>query len=443
MLNRSLYIFASKMAGYAIRIVLPIFLVRILVQADYGAYRQFFLLEQIVAILFQFGINQSLFYFIPRDEANAGAYFVNSLAMNVLVYSVAFAVITPVRGPLAAALNMVALASHYPQLVCYTVILMLITATDCYLCARQRILPSAVFEVVGQLGVSGATLVVAALTRDIGQIFTTLVVARLAHFLAMVLYVHLRLHGLRARRYFHGLRAQLGYGVVLGLGGAAWSLLLRVHPVVVSRYLGVEAFAVYSNGITELPIVAYYLQALTVVSLGQFAVLEQQDDWDGIRKLWREILTGMYGVVVPFVILLIVIARPLVLAMFTEQYAAAVPIFRINALAMFSLLWNAQLVLRAMRRNDVNLYIYGGLLLISPFVLLGCLHLGGMAGVITGQVLLMLGGRLVCLAILNRLGDARLPYVVAPREVLAFYRESWLKGRQKVRDWRRLRAAPG
>ena len=73
MLNRSLIIFASKLIGYCIRLILPVILVRIMTVADFGAYRQFFLIEMYVVTLFQFGINQALYYFVPRDERNAGA----------------------------------------------------------------------------------------------------------------------------------------------------------------------------------------------------------------------------------------------------------------------------------------------------------------------------------------------------------------------------------
>ena len=73
MLNQSLYIFASKIAGYGIRLVLPYFLVRTLSVEDFGSYRQFFLLEMYIGGLFQFGLNQALYYFIPRDQKNAGA----------------------------------------------------------------------------------------------------------------------------------------------------------------------------------------------------------------------------------------------------------------------------------------------------------------------------------------------------------------------------------
>jgi hypothetical protein len=49
----------------------------------FGAYRQFFLLESYIGALFQLGLNQALYYLIPRDVQNAGSYFLNSVLMNV------------------------------------------------------------------------------------------------------------------------------------------------------------------------------------------------------------------------------------------------------------------------------------------------------------------------------------------------------------------------
>ena len=90
LLNSSLYIFGSKLVGYAIRLVLPFFLIRLLSVSDFGAYRQFFLLESYIGALFQLGLNQALYYLIPRDLQNAGSYFLNSVLMNVLVFAIAF-----------------------------------------------------------------------------------------------------------------------------------------------------------------------------------------------------------------------------------------------------------------------------------------------------------------------------------------------------------------
>jgi O-antigen/teichoic acid export membrane protein len=106
MLSGSLYIFSSKMAGYAVRLILPYFLVRILTVAEFGAYRQFFLLEMYISSLFQLGLNQALFYFIPRDLKNAGAYFLNTLVFNGVVFASAFVVIGFAADPISKWLHM-------------------------------------------------------------------------------------------------------------------------------------------------------------------------------------------------------------------------------------------------------------------------------------------------------------------------------------------------
>ncbi|MBK7048534.1 MAG: hypothetical protein IPH48_18975 [bacterium] len=106
MLQKSLYIFVSKMAGYGVRLMLPYFLVRLLSVSDFGAYRQFFLLEMYIGSLFQLGLNQALYYFIPRDVRNSGAYLLNTLAMNAIVFAAAFVVIGLAIDPLSRWLNM-------------------------------------------------------------------------------------------------------------------------------------------------------------------------------------------------------------------------------------------------------------------------------------------------------------------------------------------------
>lgn len=91
-LTSSLYLFTSKVLSYRMRLLLPLVLVRLLTVYDFGSYRQFFLSSYIGA-LFQIGLNQALFYLVPRDVRNAGSYFINSIIMNVIAFVIIFAVV--------------------------------------------------------------------------------------------------------------------------------------------------------------------------------------------------------------------------------------------------------------------------------------------------------------------------------------------------------------
>lgn len=439
MLNSSLYIFLSKLAGYAIRLALPYFLIRLLSVSDFGAYRQFFLLETYIGALFQLGLNQALYYLIPRNLNNAGAYFLNSVMMNLVVLAVAFVVIGVAVEPLSAALNMDVLKDSFWSLTAYVIVLMLVVGCDCYLTARQSIKAAAVFEIGGQFAVSALSVLVAYSTRDLQAVLWSIVAGRSVQLAAMLAHIHWQLHGFRAERYFFGIREQLRYSVVLGAGGTLITILLRLHEFVVSRYYGPEGYAVYSAGCTELPIIQMFTQSLAVVALGQFAALEQRSDWAGIRQLWSRVLTSSYAVALPVTLVLVLAAKPLVIFMCTDAYIDAVPIFRINALVKVGLVFNYTLVLRAMSRNDITLWIHVVALMMAPFLLHAGMEVGGMVGIIAVHAALMIGTRLVGTFLMNRIIPNPLPYFVPPSDIFAIYREGINKGRRIMGDFGRRR----
>ncbi len=441
MLGRSAVIFGSKMFSYGMRIVLPFFLVRLLAKADFGAYRQFFLLQTLISTLFQFGLNQGLYYFIPRDENRAGTYFVNTLVMNAVVFGIAFTLLWWRLGAVSDALNMAILRDQFWSLAVYTTVMMFIIAGDCYLLARRRVLTSAGFEIFGQLLTSTLTVLAAFRWRELDSIILALLVGRLTHLLVMMGYIHLKLHGFRVTHLFQDLGPQLRYSLVLGIGGTLGTLLMRFHEVFVSKFYGPEGYAVYSAGCTQFPVLELYMQSLAVVSLGQFALLEKEGDREGIRTLWRKVVTSMYGVGIPFVLLLVIVAGPLIRFLFTDSYSAAVPIFRINSLIKLNFLLNATLVIRALDRNDLTLKTHLTMLLMAPAMFYAGMRLAGPLGIITAHALLYLGGRFFLMWILNRSSGLKLCYVVTLREVLGFYRETMARLRGVIQSrWDGLHA---
>lgn len=444
MLNRSLYLFASKLAGYGVRLVLPYFLVRLLSVAEFGAYRQFFLLEIYISTLFQLGLNQALYYFIPRDVRNAGAYFLNSILANIVVFSLAFTGLGFFSAPLSRLLNMPILHDSFGLLVANVLIMILVVGCDCFLTAREHVKASAAFEVSGQVLLSIVSVVAAFLTRDLGSILTALVVARALQLVAMLAYIQWRLHGFRAERYFFGIGEQLKYGVVLGASGALLTVLMKFNEFFVSRYYGAEGFAVYSAGCTDLPFVRMFTQSVAVVALGQFAQMEQQNDWEGMRRLWRRVLTSSYATALPFMAILLLVSKPLVIFMFTERYADAVPIFQVATLLKIALVFNATLVLRAIDRNDVSIWVNVGALVAAPFLLYGGMKAGGMVGIISAQAVILVGSRVLGVYFMNRILPVRMPYFVSIGDLVGFYREAGGKLREGLRSRRggRLPAGP-
>src|SRR5438067_12906344 len=66
---------ASTVLGFG----LPLLLVRLLDQASFGVYKQFWLVASSGYLMLQMGLTASLYYFLPRRDGNGAAYLTQSL----------------------------------------------------------------------------------------------------------------------------------------------------------------------------------------------------------------------------------------------------------------------------------------------------------------------------------------------------------------------------
>lgn len=429
MLSSSLYLFGSKVLGYGIRILLPVALVRLLSKEDFGAYNQFFLLEVLIQSVFQMGIVQSLFYFVPRDRENAGGYLVNSLGLNVVIYTTAYVVVWFFRDQVAAELGMAIILQFFWYMFVYAMLVMLNVALESYCAARQEIRAASFLTLQREVVATLATLIAAFMYRSLDKVFLALIVGRVVTLLVGLAWVHFRLHGFRSRRYFFGIREQVRYGIVLGVGGSIGTVAMKLHEVAVSRSYDLETYAVYATGLKQIPVLQFFSQSIAAVALAQFAVLVKQEDWAGVRALWERVLGTMYGVGLPVILLFVAVADPLVRFLFTSEYADAVSIFRINMLATLSLVLNSTLVLRAMDRNDVTLKVNAATFMLLLPALYAGRELAGPEGIIAAHALMLLLNRAATQAYLNRQVPVHLAYVASRRSLAEFYAGAWARGR--------------
>lgn len=425
MLGNSLMLFLSKVFGYGIRILLPMALVRLLTRDDFGAYNQFFLLEIFIQTIFQTGAIQSLFFFVPRDVRNAGGYLVTSLVLNLTANAVAYTIVWNFKVRIAQELGMEIIHVYFWHLAAYSTLVIINVMFETYCAARQRFVASSVMAVMKNIVATIVTLVAAFMFRDLDKIFIALIIGRAITALGDAAYVHFRLGGFRSERYFLSIREQVRYGLVLGIGGSIGTLALKLHEMAISRSFDLGDYAIYAAGMKQIPVMQFFGQSVAAVALGQFAQLVKSDDWAGVRALWERILATMYGVALPFVAILVVFAGPIVRFMFTSEYMDAVSIYRINTLTTFALVLNATLVLRAMDRNDITLKVNIAHMIVLPVGLYYGLRLGGMDGVITAHVVLLLLNRFAAQVWLNRLAPVHLPYVASLKDLARFYAEAW------------------
>jgi O-antigen/teichoic acid export membrane protein len=79
---QAFWLTASKFVAAALSIALPILLVRLLPQTEYGILKQAFLFISTVTTIATLGVGTSAFYFMPRHPERGG-----QIALNILIYN--------------------------------------------------------------------------------------------------------------------------------------------------------------------------------------------------------------------------------------------------------------------------------------------------------------------------------------------------------------------
>src|SRR5580700_2207812 len=79
---QAFWLTASKGIAAVLNIGLPILLVRLMAQTEYGIYKEAFLFVSTATNVATFGVGMSAFYFMPRQPERGG-----EIALNILIYN--------------------------------------------------------------------------------------------------------------------------------------------------------------------------------------------------------------------------------------------------------------------------------------------------------------------------------------------------------------------
>ena len=88
--TQSAWLLFAKVAGFGFAFVLPLIVVRVLSQEEFGVYRQSFLVIMNAVAILPVGISMSAYYYLARDESRRSAAVLNILIVHFIVGLAAF-----------------------------------------------------------------------------------------------------------------------------------------------------------------------------------------------------------------------------------------------------------------------------------------------------------------------------------------------------------------
>jgi O-antigen/teichoic acid export membrane protein len=374
----------ARLLAAALGLGVPMVLARVLAPADFGTYKQAWLVAMTLHQILPLGMTLSLYYFVPREPEHRGAFLGQVLLFTTVAGAVAAAALLLARAPLEAHFGNPALLTALPWIAASTAFLLAGTSLDVAYNSLGKVRAGAVVRVVTEVG-RGLAMVAGALwTRSVLGVLAGIAVATgLRAALGLVLLSR----EARLELTLRGLRRQLAYALPFGAAALLFVPQQSFHQWAVAADVDAAAFAIYAVGCFQLPIVdVLYTPVSEILQLG-IGEAEKQGRRGAALALFREAVARLAFVFVPTMGVLLAVAPWLVVFLFTDRYLAAVPVMRISLLTVALSALPLDGVLRA--RADRRFMLVSSaakLALTVPLVLAGLSALG-MVGAIGGFVL--------------------------------------------------------
>jgi O-antigen/teichoic acid export membrane protein len=323
----------GRVLTYAVLFAVPLVNTRTLSVDEYGYYRQFWLIFETLSPIIILGFTRSLLYYLPRIDSNQerSAYLTQTFLYLTIGSVVAMGLYASMAGFLGEGLGAAA-RGFYWRLSAFTFFMVVTDYMEViYVAQRQPIAQSIYHATVW--GLQGIAVIVASfLSHDVSTIIWALTIFAFAKFVFGMIYTQ-RKFGLSVKRISMGsLREQLSFAVPVGLTGIAVLLVSQTDKFIITRFMGREAFAIYSVGAFQVPLANIIQTSISNVTFPMLAKYQKLGDHAAMIDLWQRSTLKTAVLFFPMFIFLEIAARPFITILFTEKYADATPVFMIYLL---------------------------------------------------------------------------------------------------------------
>ncbi len=332
--SQSAWLLFAKFVGYFFAFLLPLLVVRFLSKEEVGTYRFVFqIIVNAVGIL-PLGFSLSVYYFLARERENRSRTILNILIFNFVTGGIAFAILffyPEILGFISDSQELVRLAP-LAGIVIWLWILGIFL--EIVAVANQEPRVATAFIILSQFTKTLLmTLAVVVFVSVDAILYAAMVQAGLQ---VLVLLFYLKS---RFPKFWTGFdtgffKKQAVYALPFGFAGILWILQTDIHNYFVNYRFGAEGFAIYAYGCFEFPLITMLYESISSVMIPKMSEFQSQGRVRDIIDTTISAMNKMALAFFPIFVFLMIVSETFIITLFTEKYAASIPVFRVNLLLL-------------------------------------------------------------------------------------------------------------
>jgi O-antigen/teichoic acid export membrane protein len=308
---------------------------RVLSQTELATYRQTMLAYSIALPLLGLGVSQGIYYFLPTEKTRARGLVVDGLVMMVTM-GLLYAVFIALGGNhvLAKRFSNPAIVKTLVYLVPLPIIMLPAGLLASVMVVQDRVNKLTVYNVLTSL-LMAASVIVACLLWKTPE---AMILMKVGVSIVIGVYaIGMILHAVPKDDWhprFSNMKTMVAFSIPLVLAGALGTISLQLDKIIVSSMCTPEAFAVYSTGALEIPVVGMITGSIASVILPDLRRMVAEGDKTGALALFRKAAEKSAIFIIPIMMFLMVSAEPFILTLFSSKYAGSVLPFQLYLLIL-------------------------------------------------------------------------------------------------------------
>ena len=406
--SQSAWLLFAKITGFVLSSLLPFLVVRSLTKDMVGVYRQVFQVIINAVSILPLGFSMSAYYFLNREAERRKAAVFNILLFNFAVGGLACLGLYFYPQFLGNIFDSDEMTRLAPKIGVVIWLWIFSTFLEVVATANQEARVATVFIILAQLTktilLAGAVIIFATVESFV---YAAMIQAVLQ---TVILFGYLNSRFPRFWREFNWrfFCEQALYALPFGLVGLLYTLQTDVHNYFVGNRFSEADYAIYAYGCFQLPLFAILAESTTAVLIPRMNELHLKDDKREMIALTARAMQKLSFFYFPAYAFLLITASVFITTLFTESFAASVPIFIINLTLLPFDIWVVDPIVRAYKEFGRFLLVIRVCILIGLIAALwfGIQHFD-LRGMIAIVVVMSLIERFISTSILARKMNVR------------------------------------
>ncbi|MGH8161997.1 MAG: GNAT family N-acetyltransferase [Gammaproteobacteria bacterium] len=326
-------IMSGRAIGFVVTFGMPIILVRIFSQAEFGTYKQIFLIFGTLLLLGPIGMGQSLYYFLPSTERRGGGYVANALGVLALAGLVLLVFLWLDAGRIADWLNNPQLAAYMPYLGVFLFMMMMSTVLEISMIARKQHRLAFGTYAVSDTVRAALFLLPVLVFHSLTALMVGAIAFAALRLVATALYLW--------KQYGSALafdrvtwKPHLAYALPFALAVVVQVVQGRLGMYFVSNRFDAATFAIFAVGCLQIPLTDILITSTSNVMMVRMKETLNENRPSETLEIWWETTRKLALIFAGLGVMLIVSAHAIIVTLYTPAYARSVPIFEVASIGV-------------------------------------------------------------------------------------------------------------